>query len=469
MVATPAEDMDSQESAPADVDKEPETNISVRRRKVVECAKETLENASRLIKRKIPCAGHLLAPKRLWLRRVATPHCDVVVVFAPDAQDSVLMWLLSRLRQSPGLTVHVRHHASTQSSAFYLTAPFQILLKAAEEHHLPKTLKANRGGGIKEFSIQDSLCFEGAENEQTFFTTQERQWLVLRLLESIRAKSNDTDALPEVVLLEGQPIVPKCLSAGIISQMFPLHDAPILEKLQSSWVRDVFAIQPLDDICEYFGVKIGMYFAWLGHYTTALSVPAVVGFLFWLCCNGKHQGLEDVGYVLFSVFNVVWATIYVQAWKRYSAEMAFRWGTLDQRDDLLAEPRPLFNGPLQASPVTGRLEPWYPAWKRYVFRYCVTIPVIFVCLAAVFAVMIVSLQIQDWWDSQLKIRGFPLWLGYMPKIMLAVFISLMDEAYFKIAVWLNDKVSIYQLLPFAVLHCVLSSGSSKIKRGLRLT
>lgn len=119
-----------------------------------------------------------------------------------------------------------------------------------------------------------------------------------------------------------------------------------------------------DDICEYFGVKIGMYFAWLGHYTTALSVPAVVGFLFWvnigrqvidtdvcnialidfqLCCNGKHQGLEDVGYVLFSVFNVVWATVYVQAWKRYSAEMAFRWGTLDQRDDLLAEPRPLFN------------------------------------------------------------------------------------------------------------------------------
>ena len=115
----------------------------------------------------------------------------------------------------------------------------------------------------------------------------------------------------------------------------------------------------LDEITEYFGVKIGMYFAWLGHYTTALSIPAIVGFFFWvspptptqappslrllqLCCNGKHQTLEDVGYVLFSVFNVVWVTTYLQAWKRYSAELAFRWGTLDQRDDLLAEPRPLF-------------------------------------------------------------------------------------------------------------------------------
>lgn len=89
---------------------------------------------------------------------------------------------------------------------FVILVTYCRLLKAAEEHHLPKTLKPNRGGGIKEFSIQDLLCFEGAENEKTFFTTQERQWLVLRLLESIRAKSNDTDALPGVVLLEGQPI-----------------------------------------------------------------------------------------------------------------------------------------------------------------------------------------------------------------------------------------------------------------------
>lgn len=37
-----------------------------------------------------------------------------------------------------------------------------------------------------------------------------------------------------------------------------------------------------DEICEYFGVKIAMYFAWLGHYTQSLTVPAVVGFIFWV-------------------------------------------------------------------------------------------------------------------------------------------------------------------------------------------
>ncbi|KAJ8983111.1 hypothetical protein NQ317_001855 [Molorchus minor] len=440
--------MSGEDELPQDNAGHAEDTGHLRRRKFVKCAQEKLEQASELLKKKIPCAGHFLAPKRLWLKRVSTPNCDVVIVFPPGAEDPMLLWLLSKLRQSC-LTVHVRHHASTQSSAFYLAAPFAVLLKAAEEYHLPKALKETKGGGLKEFFVQDFHSYKGADDEAHFFTTEERQWMVLRILESIRAKSSDADAIHELTFLEGQPIIPKCLSAGIILQIFPLHEPSALERLQNTWVRDIAARQPLDDITEYFGVKIGMYFAWLGHYTTALSIPALFGLLFWLCCNGKHQTMEDVGYVLFSVFNVVWVTTYLQAWKRYSAELAFRWGTLDQRDDLLAEPRPLFRlprhviicsqGPLEKSPVTGRLEPYYPSWKRHVFRYCISVPLIAVCLSTVFFIMIVSLQIQDYWDGVLRNRGLPLWLGYLPKIMLAVIISLMDEAYFKIAIWLNDK------------------------------
>lgn len=57
---------------------------------------------------------------------------------------------------------------------------------------------------------------------------------------------------------------------------------------------------------------------------------------------------------------------------------------------------------------------------------------------------------KDWWDHQLGKRGFPMWLGYLPKIMLAVVITLMDEAYFKIAIWLNDKGT---FAPAEVLLC----------------
>ncbi|CAG2053476.1 unnamed protein product [Timema podura] len=329
-------------------------------------------------------------------------------MFPPGAQDFTLMWLLSRLRAgTPGLVVHVRHHASSDSYGYYLTAPFNVLMKAAEEVHLPKSLRPEFGGGLKEFVQQEMSCFEGIENEREFFTTQERQSIVLHLLQTLRAGAKDQ--LGGVKFVEGQAI---------------------------------------DAICNYFGVKVAMYFAWLGHYTTALIIPGVIGLIFWIGFCGGDQATEDVGFVLFSFFNVLWASIYVEAWKRYSAELAYRWGTLDQRDELLVEPRSFFTpndaqflpqGTLEVSPVTGRLEPTYPAWKRNVFRYFVSVPIIFLCLLTVFVIMIYTLQLQEWWDTLLTERGYSFYLSYLPKILLAVVIALMDEAYYKVACWLNDR------------------------------
>ncbi|CAK9797622.1 Ano8, partial [Anthophora quadrimaculata] len=411
----------------------------LRRRKVIHAAKETLDKASRLLRRKIPCTGHLMTPRRLWIQKVPTQECDVVMMFPNGASDETLMWLLGKLRAgTPGLVVHVRHHTSSDSYGFYLTAPFSVLLKAAEEVHLPKTLRQEYGGGLKEFMGSEANCFEGSDDETRFFTTQERQSLVLHLLHTLRAGPQDLHSLPGLKMVEGQAIIPKCISSGIISQVFPLHELPALEKLQRTWVRAFLSPQPLDDICKYFGVKITMYFAWLGHYTTALIVPAAVGAIYWVGIIGRNQAVEDVAYVLFSVFNVIWATVYLETWKRRGAELAYRWGTLDQRDDLLVEPRPLFTGTLETSPVTGRLEPTYPRWKRNMFRYFVSVPVIAACLFFVFIVMILSFQIQDWWDARLESRGYGFWLSYVPKVLLAVVIALMDEAYFKVAVWLND-------------------------------
>lgn len=41
----------------------------------------------------------------------------------------------------------------------------------------------------------------------------------------------------------------------------------------NKWYR----YQPLDHIKDYFGVKIALYFAWLGFYTHMLLLAAVVG------------------------------------------------------------------------------------------------------------------------------------------------------------------------------------------------
>lgn len=60
------------------------------------------------------------------------------------------------------------------------------------------------GGGQKEFLLHESHCFEGLENETTFFTTQERGMLVLHLLHVLRAAPGDHVA--GVRLVEGQAI-----------------------------------------------------------------------------------------------------------------------------------------------------------------------------------------------------------------------------------------------------------------------
>lgn len=42
-------------------------------------------------------------------------------------------------------------------------------------------------------------------------------------------------------------------------------------------MRKWYRYQPLDYIKEYFGVKIGLYFAWLGYYTYMLMLASIVG------------------------------------------------------------------------------------------------------------------------------------------------------------------------------------------------
>ena len=47
--------------------------------------------------------------------------------------------------------------------------------------------------------------------------------------------------------------------------------------------------------------------------------------------------------------------------------------------------------------------------------------------------------LQDWWDDKLPESGIMSCLSVIPKVLLAGAITLMDEAYYKLAVWLNDR------------------------------
>ena len=44
-------------------------------------------------------------------------------------------------------------------------------------------------------------------------------------------------------------------------------------------IRNFYKYQPLDYVKEYFGVKVGLYFAWLGFYNQMLVIPSIIGLL----------------------------------------------------------------------------------------------------------------------------------------------------------------------------------------------
>ncbi|KAM3958420.1 anoctamin 8 white walker [Aphomia sociella] len=404
-----------------------------------EFAKDKLDSAGRELRRRLPMAGqlgaHLMHPRRLLLHSTPTQHTDVVLIFPKGLPDSMLLWLLQKLRGSrPRLRVCVRQHASSQCSAFYITADDDVLLQTAEEVHLPKLLKPEFGGGYKEFTVRDMHCFQKGTSASELLNSQERGALVKHVLESARAEPGDEHALePALTLRPGQSIVPACVSRGVVAGMFPLHERNALESLRKKWVKTFFSPQPLDEISEYFGVKIAMYFAWLGHYTQSLTVPAAVGFLFWIWLGTANENWKDIAYVLFSLFNVLWACVYLETWKRYSNVLAYKWGTLDQRDELLVEPRPLFQGEMGTSPVTGRPEPQYAAWRRRAWRHLVSLPVMLVCLSVAAFATFGFLRAQDWWESNI------IYFTWIPRALLAIIIWVEEEVYARIARWLNDK------------------------------
>ncbi|XP_038142416.1 anoctamin-8 [Cyprinodon tularosa] len=383
-------------------------------------------------KRLLQAGRHILS-QRSWMKTVPTENCDVLMTFAVTTDDHTLLWLLNHIRLGiPELIIQIRHHKHTRVYAFFITATFENLLRGAEEMGLRKGVKPEFGGGARSFSCEEDYIYENIESELCFFTSQERQSIIKYWLDNLRAKQGEV--LHNINFLEGQPIIPELKARGVIQQVFPLHEQRILNQLMKSWVQAVCEKQPLDDICDYFGVKIAMYFAWLGFYTTSMLYPAVIGFVLWMLTE-SDQTSRDICCVVFALFNVVWATLFLERWKRRGAELAYKWGTLDTPSKSLEEPRPQFRGVKRCSPITGCEEFYYPAWRRRVFRWLVSLPICILCLCFVFLVMLICFELQEF---VMGIKEMPRLARFIPEIMLAITVSACDEVYRKIACWLND-------------------------------
>ncbi|XP_055585585.1 anoctamin-1 [Uranotaenia lowii] len=295
----------------------------------------------------------------------------------------------------------------------------------------------------------------------------------------------------------------KLMSDGVYLDAYPLHDGntdkdqPDVEcdrkLLLDEWASVIRWIkhQPLDQIKEYFGVKIAMYFAWLGFYTHMLIWATIVGLLcffyglltfrdnqisqeicadnstimcpqcdricdYWylnsICKTSQIAHIFDNNFTIaFAVFMSIWATLYLEMWKRYSAGLQHRWGVTEYCS-LAEPPRPQYLARVKDSKqtkfniVTGSQEPAPPFWSKkfpsFMYSYAVISLMIGLAIAAVFGIVIYRM-------SQMTSRNLygnsdavssKLLLMPATAAVINLFVStLLNYAYDYVAVYMTDR------------------------------
>ena len=337
------------------------------------------------------------------------------------------------------------------------------------------------------------------EDKEGFFSVTDRNYIVQNLLQNARFARGPNGVGLQKLLLDQVYI------AG-----YPLHDGPDSrdegeapknnrQKLREDWARFGRSLkyQPYDAIKDYFGHEIGLYFAWLGFYTAMLVPLAIVGllvFIYGMASAGSHIPVRDLcdeenkgrwymcplcdkqcsywnlapdtcmyayithffdndGTVFLAFLASIWATLFLEFWKRRQATLAQEWHTTDFEEDE-EQLRPEYKTSLpdeqlqlllfKRNPETGKIEPAVSKFKTY-RRYGTVIGVVLFMIllvlaaaigvvvyrAAVFAV----LSSND--DNKVQKRARIITTATAAFLNLIV-IMLLTKVYIKLAVWLTD-------------------------------
>lgn len=128
--------------------------------------------------------------------------------------------------------------------------------------------------------------------------------------------------------------------------------------------------QPLDSIESYFGEKVAFYFTWLQHTAThlvLLSIAGLIVFFFQLSSGIVDHPLRPY----FAFVIMIWTFVVLINWKKRANFMAYRWGTMNYKEQETT--RPQFKGEYTLDGVTGEWIVTCPKWKRWL-KYCISFP-----------------------------------------------------------------------------------------------
>ena len=195
----------------------------------------------------------------------------------------------------------------------------------------------------------------GAGREEVFFGTLERcfplhmegelsylkkEWSSPKLL--FRGMIIGYDAEHEPKLHEEGP--PKKFSMNTFGS-----SGNILHEHSFPWS---LTYQPLEEIRDYFGDDLGLYFSWIGLYTAMLGVCSMFGVVVQIV-QPMYGGVEKNPLTtVYSIYVGLWSISFLETWNRRENELRFLWGTASLSK--IEAPRKEFVGVLETNAETGR-------------------------------------------------------------------------------------------------------------------
>ncbi|XP_038065839.1 anoctamin-4-like isoform X2 [Patiria miniata] len=333
------------------------------------------------------------------------------------------------------------------------------------------------------------------EDRESFFGMSQRNRMVHEILEKCRYDPDNKTKFG----------IDHMINNGSYVAAYPLHEGDYKSKhsmlthgpqndrhlLYEEWARPGrwYKYQPLDLISDYYGEKIGLYFAWLGFYTQMLTIAAIVGLVvflygcislpfdpvvselceakswvnytmcpqcnnrctYWIlessCFYSQLTYLFDNGAtVFFAAFMSLWATMFCEFWKRRQNELDYDWdlfGFEEQEENC----RPEFEAlapDKRVNPITKVPEPYVKLRRRFPRITASILSIlfmIFLVLAAVVGVIVYRIAIKTavaasgdaFISSQASIIT-----SITASCISLVVIMVLQNLYDRIATWLTD-------------------------------
>ena len=114
------------------------------------------------------------------------------------------------------------------------------------------------------------------------------------------------------------------------------------------WASVIDHLEPINLCKNYYGEKYAMYFAFLVHHFSMLFygfIPGLLLFFYQLVLSYVNRtpdqtflesflhNVDNVWNYFYVLFMAIWATLYVESWKRTQNVLRFVWGLNDSKTD----------------------------------------------------------------------------------------------------------------------------------------